>query len=278
MPNSDARQTAVDGCAETARPLRAARWLWAVALSIVALATVESPCPAANAADEIDPVDSAGQALEDLNSPPWYDAQTDELRPVEVRAPDDPPARHDVAAEERETSSREIELPWYLLSWLGIGLICVLITLLLAFMIYKMLDSSRGYNIGPAGGARRIVSNIDRMEQLPVPLKRNLSDLLGEARRQYERGNYNEAIIYLYSYLLVELDKAQRIRLLRGKTNRQYLRELRDAPPSLSTLVEHTMVAFEDVFFGDRELQRGRFEACYNQLNEFQSHLEPAAA
>ena len=47
--------------------------------------------------------------------------------------------------------------------------------------------------------------------------------LLEEARRSYEEGDYNTAIVYLYSYQLVKLDQNQWIRLAKGKTNRQYL-------------------------------------------------------
>jgi len=69
---------------------------------------------------------------------------------------------------------------------------------------------------------------------------------------------------------LIQLDKQQIIRLAIGKTNRQYLREV--GPPSaLGRLLEETMVAFEDVFFGNRRLERARFEACWSRLPEFEA-------
>jgi hypothetical protein len=64
------------------------------------------------------------------------------------------------------------------------------------------------------------------------------------------------------------MDKNQVIRLTRGKTNRQYLREIARRPP-LRALVEQTMVAFEDVFFGNHPLDRSRFESCWQQLDSF---------
>ncbi len=76
-------------------------------------------------------------------------------------------------------------------------------------------------------------------------------DLLAEARRHYQAGNYGAAIVYLFSFQLVQLDKRQIIRLAKGKTNRQYLREV-GPRAALLRLVEQTMVAFEDVFFGNR--------------------------
>ena len=114
--------------------------------------------------------------------------------------------------------------------------------------------------------------DVDRIEQLPFAVKRPQSDLLGEARRHYEQGNFAEAIIYYFSYQLVELDKHQVIRLTKGKTNRQYLGEARRAP-DLRPLLEDTMVAFEDVFFGHHDLERSRFEACWNRLAQFQKSL-----
>ncbi len=98
---------------------------------------------------------------------------------------------------------------------------------------------------------------------------------MGEARRHYEQGNYSEAIIYLFSYELVQLDKFALIRLARGKTNRQYLREV-PRRPELRSPLERTMVAFEGVFFGSRLLDRAGFEACWQQLPQFEEQLRTA--
>jgi hypothetical protein len=117
--------------------------------------------------------------------------------------------------------------------------------------------------------------DIDRVESLPFQLKAPQTDLLSEARRHYEAGNYKDAIIYLYSYQLVELDKHQLIRLTKGKTNRQYLREIRRRGDLFGTL-QTSMLAFEDVFFGNHSLERGRFESCWNGLDAFHRSLEQA--
>ena len=65
------------------------------------------------------------------------------------------------------------------------------------------------------------------------------------------------------------------IRLTRGKTNRQYLREIRRRP-RLVELLEMTMIAFEDVFFGHHALGRARFESCYHRLDEFETQVREA--
>jgi hypothetical protein len=41
----------------------------------------------------------------------------------------------------------------------------------------------------------------------------------------------------------------------------------------LRQLVDQTLVAFEDVFFGHHSIDRIRFEACWRRLPEFESLL-----
>jgi hypothetical protein len=115
----------------------------------------------------------------------------------------------------------------------------------------------------------------DRIEVLGYLAERPRDDLLGQARRHYLQGNYGEAIIYLFSYQLVELDKHAVIRLAKGKTNRQYLRETARMA-ALRSPLERTMIAFEGVFFGRKDLDREGFETCWNALAEFDKQLRAA--
>jgi hypothetical protein len=115
--------------------------------------------------------------------------------------------------------------------------------------------------------------DVDRIESLPFKIRGAPSDFLGQARRLFEAGNYSEAIIYLFSYQLVQLDKNHLIRLAKGKTNRQYLREIRQRA-NLRTILEATMIAFEDAFFGRKALSKDRFESCWQRLDEFHHELE----
>jgi hypothetical protein len=235
--------------------------------------------------EEVDPVDSAGEALRDAENLPWYDAASDDIQPLPPLPRDEPPPRptegRTVEPDLGDEDDGDIRLRGApigfgsLMLMLGVIAIAALFIVIVAFIISSLLGRSGGTSAGEA--TRLTQSQADNIEELPVPLVRGKSDLLGEARRQYERGDYNEAIIYLYSYLLVELDKASRIRLIRGKTNRQYLGELRDTP-SLVELVGEAMIAFEDVYFGERTLTRERFERIYRRLDEFHSHLELAIA
>ena len=117
----------------------------------------------------------------------------------------------------------------------------------------------------------------DSIEQLPFQVKRPQADLLGEARRHYEAQEYRDAIIYLFSHQLVQLDRHQQIHLAKGKTNRQYLHEIA-SQTRLCQVLRQTMLTFEEVFFGNYELDRERFEVCWNRLNEFERLVKSTSA
>ena len=76
---------------------------------------------------------------------------------------------------------------------------------------------------------------------------------------------------------LVELDKQGLIRLTKGKTNRQYLREVA-AIDELRQILQRTMIAFEDVFFGNKDLTRAAFEECWRELDVFERRMLEAVA
>ena len=90
------------------------------------------------------------------------------------------------------------------------------------------------------------------------------------------RGDFNRAVVYLYGYQLVQLDKRQQIELAKGKTNRQYLWELRSRR-EMKNLLEPTVVAFEDTFFGEHDLDRSRFESLWQNVDRFHQLLEQPA-
>jgi hypothetical protein len=209
-----------------------------------------------------DPVEEAREAFKTSATFPWYDAEKDSLAPLALRA--DPPPK--------EGFDWLSLLQWAAWLLLGIGLL-----LLLVLIVYSVR-----YFRGAGAIPERItdqdaVIESEGVEALPFMAQRTQSDLLGEARRLYELGNYSEAIVYLFSYELVQLDKFAVIRLARGKTNRQYLRESAKTP-TYRPLLETTMRTFEDVFFGRRELDRAGFEACWNHVSKFENLAEVANA
>jgi hypothetical protein len=209
--------------------------------------------------DPDEAVENGRAALRDSYSRPWYDADQDAVRRIDVS----PRKRKD----SRGIAPPDLSL-LTILAWVVLGLALLFVAYLLV-MAYLRRENAVANT--QTNAAKRDYDVADRIEALPFMARRDQSDLLGQARRHYEAGNYAEAIIYLFSYQLVELDRHGIVHLDRGKTNRQYLREAKSG--GLRGLLESTMVAFEDVFFGARQLDRSQFEQCWNRLGEFQSLL-----
>jgi hypothetical protein len=189
---------------------------------------------------------------------PWYDAAKDDLQPITLKQPWQP-----------------WRLPSFSIRWLVWGLVA----LLLAALVFVLLRVAVRARLSRKPRLERDQPRIldpERIEALPFMAERPRDDLLGEARRQYELGNYSEAIIYLFSYELMQLDKNALIQLAKGKTNRQYLRET-SRVRQLRELLELTIITFEGVFFGGCSLDRSGFEACWDRLGEFENLVTRAA-
>jgi hypothetical protein len=157
------------------------------------------------------------------------------------------------------------------LAWSLLAMVLIAVVLFLATAVLRM----DGADQDSTGIVRK--RDADRVENLPFPVPSREGDFLTVSKRSYDSGDFNDAIIYLFSYHLVELDRRHLIRLNRGKTNRQYLRELR-SNPELCKILSKTMLAFEDVFFGHHSLSRRRFEECWQQLDRFHEVMKQEAA
>lgn len=259
--------------------------------SILALTVTLAACgvgPAAAGAQEADPSDSgeiaeavpAGrQALRDGNFP-WYDPQQDSVRPVSVMPQEDdfrgrhsqwdrqkPPPKATTANRPTAFSETMQVLMWVLAT--------VLLAALIALLVWGFLKTGDERSRASHSEGEPAAARIDRIEELPVPIDARQGDLLEQARALFAQGNMREAIIALYSYQLIQLDNAHLIHLERGKTNRQYLREVR-RHSQLRTLLERTMVAFEDAFFGNHSLEPSRVAESLDRIDEFQQALRGA--
>lgn len=231
-----------------------------------------------------DPQLTAQEALRQERFP-WYDRGTDEVRVV--------PFRVSTGAEARYRHSTWVEWPdswqansnlssrsggfglfsgevWSAVAW-GVGILFLLgVVVLLVWTFVKILnnESDREDDIEDADtGSIRVQNQVDK---LPFEIADPTRDLLAAARKSYESGDVREAIIYLFGYQLVHLDSVQAIQLEDGKTNRQCLAEL--AGSKLHAILERTMLAFEDVFFGELPLEPAVFEQCWNDLDRFHQY------
>ena len=181
-------------------------------------------------AGQVEPIESAKRALEST-APPWYDAEKDGVKSLQIEAEKQPEPR---AKWEPETPKWKWNWNWNWpsFSWFGEFLRLagwVLLIGLLAVLIYALVRSFM--NVDPAIGGNNSKSqeydariDQERIENLPIPLKpkKGKGSFLDIARQFYQDGNFADAIVYLFSHRLLQLDKAGRIRLTKGKTNRQY--------------------------------------------------------
>ena len=203
---------------------------------------------------------------------PWYDSNADTLQRTELPIKKQPVVARDWTYTTPTGGGMNLRWLWRLLQYVVWGLLGALFAYLLFLAIKSMTgmrptDQKHDFDIETRTEA-------DRIENLPFQLEqRTTEDLLDDAFRLYEAGNYNEAIVYLFSHQLVQLDQAHLIRLTKGKTNRQYATELKPRM-ELRSIVRETMLAFEDVFFGHYELSKERFESCWQQMERFRRELQ----
>jgi hypothetical protein len=227
--------------------------------------------------------DMGKRALQGSGALPWYDASKDDLRRIDVstQAEDKSETRNSNCQSQSTPYKPPVTSnPWVpFMGELFRGLIYVILAALIAalviYLVRAYLDrESDKLTNSSADDKEELAGDIKRVENLPFQVNAPKGDLLSEAERCYRAGDYSRAIVYLFSYELVRLDKTHVIRLTRGKTNRQYVREAR-AKPELSAILNNTMMAFEDVFFGHHPLDRERFEACWQELDAFQRLTSP---
>lgn len=111
-----------------------------------------------------------------------------------------------------------------------------------------------------------------RISDLPFDIVQPTIGLRAQAEMHRNAGDYSKAIVYLFSYLLVELDQSHCIRLERGKTNYTYLREL--GPWEFLANFMHPVVnLFERTYFGQRPIDREAFDDIWQRISSFEATL-----
>ena len=234
-------------------------------------------------ATETQAIEAGRQALTESARFPWYDRETDGPRMVGTQADQTDLERSPewVASPTKKrppTVPRRANAEWTLigpqlasvLSMLAWTAIAVLFAVILYYWWHSVSIAWKSIPADDDTDVQRSESQL--IEQLPFQVQRPTTDLLAEALRHYQQENYDEAIIYLHSHQLVQLDRHQLIRIEKGKTNRQYASELGQRSV-LTAQLTRTMLAFEDVFFGHHRLTRKQFEACWHPLDVFERVL-----
>ncbi|MCA9125819.1 MAG: hypothetical protein KDB22_01995 [Planctomycetales bacterium] len=233
---------------------------------------------------------SASDALDVIPNGKWYDSTTKNFVAPVFPPQADNPIRSDGWTKQANNQEWDWQWPDWL-DWSGqasqatqVGLMYLLAvilgSILLAIVATIVWYGFRDYlpNRGLAIGKKTSVE-IDptRIVDLPFEVQSGIEDPLGEARRRMATGDYDSAIVFLYGYLLLALDRQRFIHLQKGKTNRMYLREMA-ASLRLREIVLGAMLAFEESFFGKHRLTQVQFQAVWQHLDEFHQLVAAAAA
>ncbi len=227
------------------------------------------------------PSEAVRDGLRSSRQTPWYDEESGGLVAIPVEQ-DRRDARNRDSSWEQQWSGSNRRFNWNsswlatLLQALAWTLLIVLVLSLISILIWAFLRREGGAAYSGGRGSGMSQEDLERVEKLPFQVANPTGDFLAEAKRCFDKGDYRQALIYLFSFQLVFLDRKQIIRLTRGKTNRQYLWELRRRP-ELSDLLRPTMLAFEDVFFGGHGISSDRFRSCWDQSNALRGKLEQSS-
>lgn len=243
---------------------------------------------------------ASGQSASELEQlkPQWYDSETGSLRPVEVQGLQDVDSSTRVNGWVEDTTVTPNNSNWNFFEWLfgngsggngggaagfssainlmlnvllWVALIAIAIGLfsLVFFVIFRKGDKKKG----KLGFTVDDSLDTTRVDILPFEVSKPQGDLLSLAQAARDAGRLKEAIVYLFAYLLLKLEKHHWIQLARGKTNRGYLRELR-SNAELRKMMEGVVVTFEDAFFGAMEPDHREFDRCWDNLGEFHQIVE----
>ena len=216
-----------------------------------------------------------------------YDSDEGTIRPIRGSKPIDVGDRHDsIAGDDKYTAPswwsafRDLLgefLSWIFYSWQIILIVCLVCLLsVVGFLVFKYgLSFQEQFRRMTAMSVMEIEREKVKIQDLPFEVEQTMYGLLAQAERYRMSGDFSKAIIYLFSHALVEMDGARCIRLERGKTNRVYLRELRDRD-ILRGFTSQLVLAFEYAFFGKHALSKEAFERIWQQLPAFNAYLKQA--
>lgn len=214
----------------------------------------------------------------------WYDRSTNSYRAPQLSEASDHPVRKSgrIAPPAKPWNWR-----WNFPNWnLGLGglgyvftymIMSVLVLVMLACLILLVWHFSGGIRLSPRKQeSKGITIDPTRIEDLPFSVEHISIDPLAQARLLAESGQYSQAVIYVYCYLLLALDQARQLYLQKGKTNRMYLREL-GGSPELQEILGQAILKFEQAYFGRIQLTRQDWQSLWEELDRFHRllHSEP---
>ena len=157
---------------------------------------------------------------------------------------------------------------------LVVAIFVVFAVALLAYVIFKnKAFVSFNHNNEKNDGSKRKLRDAAKVIDLPFDVSVDDDNLSQTAQKLAQQGDYQTAIRYLYSHMLVELDEHNWIKLRRGNTNRMYLRQLR--PNALiARCFASVMQPFEEVFFGHHQISENTYNTARDNVVEIENLIK----
>lgn len=232
------------------------------------------------------------QALDDFPSNRWYDRESGQYLPPQIRPAQDEPLRQvgwkgELPAAS-QTTGQPIDWDWSnwfpdMSGWLGWlpNLVFVLLGIALVAIVAALTYYSlQGYLPHRSQGSRSMGAirvDASRVNDLPFEVQTVAGHPLQRAEELMRAGDYDRAIVLLLAYQLLALDQSRQILVQKGKTNRMYLRELQDQV-ELRLLLLAVVQLFEASYFGKHPIARECFAGVWQQLDEFHRLLSQTPA
>ena len=226
-------------------------------------------------------------AAQDLKAMPWLDQESGEISPAGIGEREAALTRDRNSIPEatiQKKKKKKSTTNWFpnmgpgidltgvgtVMFYLFLGVIAVA---LIGLFVWIIRNSRVQIASGTDDISRPDRSIAESIRHLPFEMDVAKGDFRQQAQLAYQSGNFREALIFLFSHVLVTLDQAKLVRLKKGKTNRQYLRELSNNP-SLVDYYGDVMVPFEQTFFGNYPVTKDVFDNCWRGLDDFQNTVK----
>jgi hypothetical protein len=213
---------------------------------------------------------------------PWYDPDTDRVKPIwRAKRP-----WQKWIGQRLENLAKAVEkflsrFRFGRLSGGGVSgeliMTTVFLAALIAFLVVLVgLWSRRGLSAADRSGDGSVIGRSARLADLPEGVRPGSGDPWSEALRRRAAGDLGGAIVCLFAYQLLTLDKLGLIRLAPGRTGRQYVQTIHD--PQFVDSLEATLGLFEDVYYGRKLPTLEAFEAVWRRAQVFQERRGLAGA
>jgi hypothetical protein len=143
--------------------------------------------------------------------------------------------------------------------WIGTVILLTALAVFLASVFWLWRRRMSGTADGESAHAK--LGGATRLSDLPEGIRLGDGDAWAEAERRRAAGDLAGAVVCLFAHQLLCLDQLGLIRLVPGRTGRQYLQVVRD--PELANSLGATLGLFEDVYYGRKRPTTKAFESVW---------------